>query len=196
MSMTITYELGNSLYINITNRCTNRCSFCIRNFTDGLSRQNLWLEREPTVEEVMADIDKRNLTKYRELVFCGYGEPMMRTDDLLEICKRLKERYHVSIRVNTNGHANLIYGQDITPRLAGLVDAVSISLNAKNAQAYQEICQSEFGEGAYEAVLDFAARVQKYVPIVVLSVVGVIPEEDIMVCEEIARRIGAEFRVR
>jgi radical SAM enzyme (TIGR04100 family) len=197
MSMTITYELGNSLYINITNRCTNRCSFCVRNYTTGLGDGlNLWLEREPTVAEVLADIQKRDIAKYKELVFCGYGEPMIRADDVLEICKKLKENCQVPIRINTNGHANLIYGRDITPLLKGLADSISISLNAKNAQGYQKICQSEFGEKAYDAVLDFTAKVKKYVPKVILSVVDVIPAKDIEACREIARRLGADFRIR
>ncbi len=195
--MIITYELGNSLYINITNRCTNSCVFCVRNNPGGISRGiNLWLEREPTVNEVLADIRKRDINKYREFVFCGYGEPMLRTYDIIEISKRLKEAYGMPIRINTNGHANLIFGQDITPQLAGLVDAVSISMNAKNGRDYQEQCQSEYGERAYEAMLEFAARCKKYIPCVTLSVVDVMPSEDIQSCREIARRIGVGFRVR
>ena len=33
--MTITYEVGNSLYLIITKRCSNRCDFCIRQNGDG-----------------------------------------------------------------------------------------------------------------------------------------------------------------
>jgi len=197
MSMTITYELGNSLYINITNRCTNHCSFCIRNSSDGVgSGIDLWLEREPTVEEVLKDIQTRDIFSYREFVFCGYGEPMMRVDDIIEICKKLKELYNIPIRINTNGHGNLIYGKDITPLLAGWVDYISISLNAKDAQAYQAICVSDYGERAFEAMLDFAAKCKKYVPKVALSVVDVMSREDIQACREIAERIGVDFRVR
>lgn len=197
MSMTITYELGNSLYINITNRCTNRCSFCVRNYTTGLGDGlNLWLEREPTVDEVVVDIRKRDVSRYQEFVFCGYGEPMTRTYDLLEICKKLKESYAIPIRVNTNGHANLICGKDITPQLQGLVDCISISLNAKNARAYQEICQSDYGEKAFDALLDFTVKAKQYVPKVVLSVVNIMPREDLQACKEIALRIGVDFRIR
>ncbi|SCM81200.1 Radical SAM, TatD-associated, bacteria (fragment) [uncultured Sporomusa sp.] len=145
--MTITYEWGDSLYINITNRCTNNCTFCVRNNQEGISRgMNLWLEREPTVSEVLADIQARDIYKYREFVFCGYGEPMLRTYDIIEICRYLKSAYNMPIRINTNGHANLICGQDVTSQLAGLVDAVSISMNAKNSKEYQELCQSDYGE--------------------------------------------------
>ncbi|WP_223226336.1 TatD family nuclease-associated radical SAM protein [Sporomusa sp. GT1] len=195
--MTITYEWGDSLYINITNRCTNNCTFCVRNNQEGISRgMNLWLEREPTVSEVLADIQARDIYKYREFVFCGYGEPMLRTYDIVEICRCLKNTYNIPIRINTNGHANLICGQDITSQLAGLVDAVSISMNAKNNKEYQELCQSDYGEKAYEAMLAFAAKCKKYIPQVVLSVVDVMSDDNIQSCREIANRIGVDFRVR
>lgn len=197
MSLTMTYELGNALYINITNRCTNRCSFCVRNHTSGLGDGlNLWLEREPGVAEVIEDIKKRDVSQYEEIVFCGYGEPMTRAYDLLDICKQLKESYTIPIRVNTNGQANLIYGTDITPLLQGLVDCISISLNAKNARAYQEICQSEYGEKAFDALLDFTVKAKKYVPKVVLSVVNIMSGEDLRACKEIALGIGIDFKIR
>lgn len=195
--MTITYELGDSLYINITNRCTNNCTFCVRHHPEGISQgMNLWLEREPTVSEVLADIQARDIYKYREFVFCGYGEPMLRTYDIMEICRYLKKVYNIPIRINTNGHANLICGQDITSQLAGLVDAVSISMNAKNAKEYQKLCKSDYGEQAYDALLEFAAKCKRYIPRVVLTVVDVMPNEDIQSCREIASRIGTDFRVR
>lgn len=197
MSLIITYELGNSLYINVTNRCTNNCSFCVRNNKDGVaSGINLWLEREPTVAEVIEDIQKREISKYKEFVFCGYGEPMMRTYDMIEICKTLKEKYNLLIRINTNGHANLICGKDITPQLAGWVDHISISMNAKDRQGYQAMCLSDYGETAFEAMLDFAAKCKNYIPKVVLSVVDVISKEDIQCCRKIARSIDVDFRVR
>ncbi len=195
--MIITYELGKSLYINITNRCTNCCSFCIRKNADGVgSGIDLWLEREPSVDEIIEDIRKRDISTYKELVFCGYGEPLMRTDDIIEVCKKLKSKYSIPIRINTNGQANLIYGKDITPQLHGLVDYISISLNAKDGQAYQALCQSQYGEKAFAAILDFAEKCKQYIPKVVLTVVDVLPEEDIQACREIARRIGVDFRVR
>lgn len=195
--MTITYELGKSLYINITNRCTNNCLFCIRNISEGVgSGENLWLEREPTVDEVIEDIQSRDISQYDEFVFCGYGEPMMRAYDIIEICKRLKEKYALPIRINTNGHANLVCGKDITPQLEGLVDAVSISMNAKDNQAYQAICRSKYGERAYAAMLDFAVRCKEHIPKVVLTVVNLISGEDIRYCQEIAQRIGIDFRIR
>lgn len=195
--MTVIYESGNSLYINLTNRCSNDCSFCVRNFTDGIAEgQSLWLESEPSIESVVAEIQKKQVGRYKEFVFCGYGEPMMRAADVLEICRRLKTMFLIPIRMNTNGQANLICGQDITPQFKGLIDVVSISLNAKNQQDYQKICRSVYGEKAYEAILDFAVRCQAYVPKVLLSVVDVITKEDIDACREIARRAGFELRVR
>jgi TatD family-associated radical SAM protein len=121
---------------------------------------------------------------------------MMRAYDIIEICKRLKELYDIPIRINTNGHANLVYGEDITPRLAGLVDIVSISMNARDSQAYQAICQSKFGEDAFKAMLDFAVKCKEHVPKVILTVVNLISREDIQYCQEIAQSIGADFRVR
>lgn len=196
--MIITYELGQSLYINITNRCSNCCTFCIRDKADGVGDGiDLWLEREPTVAEIVADIEQRDVSRYKELVFCGYGEPLMRAVEVIEIGKILKNKFAATpIRINTNGQANLIYGKDITPQLQGLVDYISISLNAKNGQAYQALCQSEYGEKAFAAILDFAVKCKQYIPKVVLTVVDVLPAEDIEACREIARRIGVDFRVR
>lgn len=197
MLMTITYEVGNSLYLNITNRCTNNCTFCVRNNSEGVGDGlNLWLEKEPTVDEVFEDIQKREISEYKEFVFCGYGEPMMRTNDLIEICKKLKAYYNIPIRINTNGQANLINEKDITPQLEGWVDSISISLNAKDKQAYQALCLSDFGETAFEGILDFANKCKKYIPNVIFSVVDLISREDIQACRQIAEGIGVDFRVR
>ena len=197
MSMTITYEVENSLYLNITNRCSNNCTFCVRNNSDGVvDGTNLWLEKEPTVDEVFEDIQKREISKYKEFVFCGYGEPMMRTYDLIEICKKLKDKYNIPIRINTNGQANLIYEKDITPQLEGWVDSISISMNAKDKQEYQALCLSDFGETAFEGMLDFAAKCKKYIPNVGFSVVDLISREDIQACRQIADGLGVDFRVR
>ncbi|MCL2838932.1 MAG: TatD family nuclease-associated radical SAM protein [Oscillospiraceae bacterium] len=195
--MIITYELGNSLYINMTNRCSNDCEFCVRNLRDDVNGQdNLWLEREPTVDEIMEDISKRDLSKYDEIVFCGFGEPMIRYDDVLNIAARLKASNSPPIiRVNTNGHGNLIAGRDITPELAGKIDVVSISLNAKNAAEYDKVCRSEYSEAAYAAMLDFAKLASKYAR-VILTVVDDMNAGDIEACRKIAKNLGVDFRVR
>ena len=197
--MTITYELGNSLYVNITNRCSNACTFCVRNQHDNVNgKDNLWLDREPTLDEVKADFETRDLDKYDAVVFCGYGEPMMRTDIIVETSKWLKDRHpNLKIRINTNGQANLIYNRDVTPKLCGIIDCVSISLNAENAEKYQQICKSQFGTAAYPALLEFACLAKRYVPEVVLSVVDkVMSESEIEACRKIAEDCGVSFRVR
>lgn len=197
--MTITYECYNSLYVNITNRCSNKCAFCVRDKHDSVNEgDNLWLEREPSVDEIKADFEKRSLSDYDEIVFCGYGEPFERFDDVMVIAKWLKENNSgIKIRVNTNGQGSLIAGRDITPEMQGLVDTVSISLNAENAEKYQKICKSEFGaEAAFEGVLDFARRSRKFVPSVVFTVVDIMSKSEIENCKKIADECGVKFRVR
>ena len=196
--MNITYTIMNSLYVNLTNRCTNRCVFCVRDLAPGKPYPDLWLERDPTVDEVMADFSSYNsLNKFSEIVFCGYGEPTCRLYDMLEICKKLREITATPIRVNTNGHASLILGEDTPPLFKGLVDCVSVSLNAADPITYNRICRPRFGEDAFPAVVRFAREVVRYVPTVILTVVrSTIPEEDIERCAKIAEDIGAKFRIR
>ncbi len=196
--MTITYEYGDALYVNLTNRCSNACTFCVRNNHDDVNgKDNLWLDREPTLEEIKEDFLKRDLSRYSSVVFCGYGEPTIRFEVMLQTAKWLKEIHpSLPIRLNTNGHANLICARDITPEMKGVFDCVSISLNAENAEKYQAICQCEYGEAGYEALLDFAKKVKVYVPEVVLSVVDVMEESEIEACRQIAQECGVSFRVR
>lgn len=196
--MTITYELGSSLYVNITNRCSNACTFCVRNKHDTVNgKDNLWLDREPTIDEIKTDFKRRDLSEYDDVVFCGYGEPMMRADVVIEIAKWLKKNHpDIKIRINTNGQANIIYKKDITPQLEGIIDCVSISLNAENAEKYQKLCKSEFGEEAYTGLLEFARLAKRHVPEVVLSVVDIMKPEEIEQCRKIAEDCGVTFRVR
>ncbi len=188
------YTLGNSLYVNVTNRCTNRCTFCIRDH-GNVGGYDLWLEKEPSLEEMCKAMDGIDWKHYQEVVFCGYGEPLMRLDEVVALASEIKRRTTLPVRVNTNGHANIIYGKDITPRLAG-IDTLSISLNAKDGKQYDEICKPAF-EGAFEAVKQFARLSKNHVGEVVLSVVDtVISPEDIEKCREIAEGIGVPLRVR
>ena len=198
--MTITYKVGDGLYVNMTNECTNSCDFCIRQNGEGAYGSDpLWLEREPTKEEVLCDIlgafDKES---YSELVFCGYGEPTCRLVDMLWVCKEIKSALpSIKIRLNTNGQADLICGKDTSSMFEGLIDSISISLNSADAKKYQDVCHSIYGETAYTAMLSFAHNVAKYVPDVAFSVVrGFLSEEDISVCEDIARSAGVRLRVR
>ncbi|MBO5929694.1 MAG: radical SAM protein [Clostridia bacterium] len=196
MFLTICYVLENTLYINLTNRCTNRCTFCVRDKDCGIGDVNLWLEREPTQEEIIADIDKFNPQNYDEVVFCGYGEPTMRLDVLLSCAKHIKEQYGAKVRINTNGQANLYYKKDITPQLSGLIDVVSISLNAKNAEEYDALCKSVYGKESFSALIAFAKACTAHVDTVIMSVVDILPKEDIAECRVIAETAGARLRVR
>lgn len=198
--MTITYKVGTGLYVNMTNKCTNACDFCIRNNGDGAYGSDpLWLEREPEREEVLDDIKRAwEQDDYSELVFCGFGEPTCRLFDMLWVCEELKKSTPgMKIRLNTNGQSDLIWEQDTAPLFEGKVDFVSISLNSADAKKYQDVCHSDFGERAYGAMLDFAKNVQKYVPDVAFSVVrGFLSEDDIKTCEQIAKETGVRLRVR
>lgn len=195
-AMNIAYPFDGKLYINMTNRCTNKCKFCIRFTPSGVDGQDLWLEHEPSVEEIKTALVAAGYEKHSEIVFCGYGEPMLRWKEVVEVARFIKDTTGAKIRVNTNGHANRAAGKDITPELKGLVDVISISLNAKNAAEYNEICVCDYGEDGFYEMLDFAKKAKEFVPRVVLSVVDTIPEEDIEACRKIAEDIGVEYRVR
>ena len=196
-AMTVTYEVGSGLYINLTNRCTNRCSFCIRNNGEGAyGSDSLWLEREPTVDEVLKSVESRDMTKYREVVFCGYGEPSYRLFDMVEIAQELKRRYGKSVRVNTNGHASLITGKEVAEAFS-VFDSVSISLNAPNAEKYNEICHPVYKNSAFDAVVEFAENVKKYVQSVSFSVVReFLSEEELEACRAISLALDIPLRVR
>ncbi|HKK96210.1 MAG TPA: TatD family nuclease-associated radical SAM protein [Anaerovoracaceae bacterium] len=193
----IYYNYGRSLYINMTNLCCNRCEFCIRNMADSLgSADSLWLKREPKYYELIEGLEEINLNSYDEIVFCGYGEPTERIDDLINLTKEIKSRANVMVRINTNGLGNLINGYDITPLLENVIDSVSVSLNATDAASYNDLCHPKFGLDAYPALIEFTQKVKKHVPDVRMSVVSVISTEDIKKCERIANDLGVKFRVR
>ena len=194
--MIITYTHQDGLYINMTNRCSNRCDFCVRSYGDTIYG-DLWLEREPTVEEILSAIDAYDLSKFSELVFCGYGEPTERLYDMLAVCRAVRQKSDIAIRLNTNGQSELINGADTTHLFTSLFDVVSISLNAADAASYDAACHSEFGEDAYPAILAFAKNVKPYVGEVILTVVDTtIPPSAIERCREIAAEIGVKLRVR
>ena len=197
--MTATYRVGDGLYVNLTNRCPCACTFCIRQNGDGVyGSDSLWLEREPTAAEVCESIEK-NLGNCTELVFCGYGEPTERLDTLLDVAGRFKKTHpEMPIRVNTNGLADLIAGEPTAHRFRGLVDAISISLNAPTAEEYVALCRPKFGSAAYPALLKFAEDVKGFVKDVVLTVVGtesLTPEKE-EACRRVAVEHGVMLRVR
>lgn len=196
--MTITYPVKRGLYVNMTNRCPCACTFCLRKNGDSVYGSDpLWLDREPTVEEICRSIDQADPFRYEEIVFCGYGEPTERLDELLEVAAYLKKKGDIKIRINTNGLADLIAGERCAPRLQGLIDTVSVSLNATCAEDYLRIVRPTFGIGSYEAMLRFTKDCTSFVPHVVMTVVDVVtsPEEQEKsrrICEE----LGATLRIR
>ncbi len=196
--MTITYPVRNGVYVNMTNRCPCACTFCLRSHAPGVYGSDpLWLEHEPTVEEVEQSLAAWDLSKKEEVVFCGYGEPTERLPELLEVAAWLKMKSSIPIRINTNGLADLIWGEPTAPWLAGKIDCVSVSLNATNAEEYEKVCRPKFGIGSYDAMLKFTKECTQYVPHVVMTVVDQVttPEEQEK-AREICRAVGATLRIR
>lgn len=194
----IIYRYGSRYYINMTNRCPCRCVFCVRDQTPTLGdADSLWLDREPTVQEVKEALLALDLSSTEEIVFCGYGEPTERFDNLKEIAAFIHSDLRKRVRLDTNGLGSLINGRDIVPELKGLVDSVSISLNAKDADEYLEVTRSKFGFGSYQAVLDFISECRSTIDGVTVSIVGgSIPQESEEECARIAQRMNVAFRVR
>ena len=171
-AMNILYPIGDKLYVNLTNRCSCDCTFCLRNVADGAhGSDTLWLRHEPTFEEVMAAFDEQDMDAFTEVVFCGYGEPTCAFDVLVPVAREVRQRFGKPVRVNTNGQGSLICGRDIAPEMEGVVDALSISLNTPDAQRYLELTRSRFGREAFPAMLDFAREARAYVPNVVMTIV-------------------------
>lgn len=196
--MTVLYIIKNSIYVNLTNRCTCACTFCLRHNGDGVfGSDSLWLEREPSYEEVIAEFEKYPLEQYDEVVFCGYGEPTERLDCLLRVAAWIKERSNISIRINTNGLSDLSHQKKTAPLLKGLIDTVSISLNADNRDTYLELTRSRFGIGSFDAMLAFAEECKEYVPHVVMTIVDVVTsKEEQENCRAICDKIGVTLRIR
>ena len=196
--MTITYAAGSAIYVNMTNRCPCACTFCLRHNKDHVfNSDSLWLDREPSVKEVCESLDAWDLKEYQEIVFCGYGEPTERLYDLLEVAKHIRTESNIKIRINTNGLADLIWQEMTAPKLEGLIDAVSISLNATNKEEYLKVVRPKFGIDSYDAMLKFAKDCTRYVPSVIMTVVDVVtsPEEQER-CRAICESVGATLRIR
>lgn len=189
----IVYEIDDKVYINTTNRCSNSCTFCVRTTSDEYAKYDLWLNKEPTSDEIIAALNG-HLDK-QEYVFCGYGEPLYRLDAIITVGKYLKDMGKI-VRVNTNGQADLIIGKGVADKLIGCVDIVSISLNEVNAKDYQKICRCEYGEEGYYSMLRFAAECVQAGLKVKMSVVDIIGKEKLLEARRIAESVGAELRVR
>ena len=196
--MEILYKVHNNLYVNLTNKCPCACTFCLRQNMDHVGEsKSLWLEMEPSAEEVIAEFAKFDMSRFNEVVFCGFGEPTEAFEVLKKVAAFVKETYHMPMRLNTNGLGNLVNGRDITPEMEGLIDTVSISLNTPNADRYHELVRSKFGDKSFDAMLGFARSSTKYVPNVVMTTVDTtITKEEEEECRRICDSIGAKYRIR
>ena len=196
--MEILYKVHNNLYINLTNRCTYSCTFCLRQKMDKVGESDtLWLIREPTAEEVIEEFKKWDVDSFHEIVFCGFGEPTEAFDVLKKVAEFIKSKYNKPIRLNTNGVGNLINKRNIAPELKGLIDTVSISLNNPDPEEYAKLVRSKYGVKSFQEMIDFAKECKKYVPNVVMSTVDTtISHEEEKKCKEICDKIGAEYRIR
>lgn len=190
---------GKNIYVNMTNKCPCNCVFCLRHTKEQREDNTLWLkDGEPSVEEVLAEFAKYDLSVIGEIVFCGFGEPLERLYDIVKVIDSLKlQNANLKFRVNTVGLANLIHEKDVTSELAGRFDTVSISLNAPTAEEFLELTRSKFGIKSYEALKEFAVLAKKQVPNVVLTVVDkVMSPEKIEQCRKICDELGVNLRVR
>ena len=196
--MEILYKVHNGLYVNLTNRCSCACTFCLRQSMDSIGESSsLWLEREPTAREVIAEFGKWDLARLDEVVFCGFGEPTCALPVLLEVAQWVKTNTSLPVRINTNGQGDLIAGRDISGDLAPWVDTVSISLNHPDPAQYQALVRSRFGDGAYPAMLEFARRcAEKGIHVILTTVDTTITHAEEARCREICASIGADYRIR
>ena len=211
MANILVYVLDGKIYINLTNKCTNDCIFCLRKDKSDVKGQELWLESEDfgadeVIEQLVEKLNSLKVEKLEneitiqplEIIFCGYGEPMLKLDILKEVAKYIKENIpQVKVRVNTNGHANYVYKRNVVPELKGLVDEFSVSLNGENSKEYDELSRPVF-EGAYEEVTKFIQSCSKEGIDVVASVVEGYKGRHINLekCEQISSELGAKFRAR
>lgn len=193
----IVYTYENSVYMNITNRCPCSCVFCIRSNGDGLGSSDcLWLKKDPTLDEIKQEIDSFDFSPYKEVVFCGYGEPTEALDNLIESAKYLKEKYGLKIRLNSNGLSDLINHKPTAKLLGSVVDSISISLNAPNADRYHKVSRSRYGTEAFPALLKFAEECKNCIPSIKFTVVDVITKEEIAQCQQLADKMNIPLRVR
>lgn len=192
---TIVYEAHGNLYLNITNRCTADCVFCIKRYSDGVYGYNLRLSKEPALSQIIKELSGFELSQYKEVVFTGFGEPLVRLDDVLEITKWLTKR-GIPVRLDTIGHAKLLYpGRNVACELAESgMKVVSISLNAHDAETYNQLCDPKYIK-AYEKMLEFARDVSKAGMELRFTVVN-LPLVDVGKCRKIAKEYCAELKVR
>ena len=196
--MNIFYRLGQKLYVNITNACPCACVFCIRDTTNSVGdAESLWLSHEPSLDEILTAFNKRSdIKQVTEIVFCGYGEPLERANDVIEICKYIKSTYPtLPIRINTNGLVKLINPDFEISKLA-VVDSVSISLNADDAEEYMRLVNPRFGEPSFEALLEFSKAVSEFTEVTLTVVEDVLSPERVERCKAIAESLNLPLRIR
>ncbi len=195
--MTIFYKFEGKLYINITNGCPCRCVFCIRDNGDSISdNDSLWLEHEPSFDEICEAFDSFDKTGMTDAVFCGYGEPTVRADMVVKVAEYIKANSDLSIRLNTNGLVKLIHPDFDVERFRGAIDSVSISLNAPTAARYNEVTRPSFGEKSFDVMLKFAEDMKSVCGKVGFTVVDVISDEEISACRKLSDDMGIPLRVR
>ena len=197
MAMTILYPVGEHLYVNLTNKCPCACTFCIRQNGDGAyGSDSLWLQHDPTLAEVKKAFEAWNLADFTELVFCGYGEPTEALEILLLTAQYAKTLPGCPpVRLNTNGLSDLIHGKKTAQLLEGLIDTVSISLNAGTEKEYLAVTRPKW-DNAFSAMQQFAVDCRQYVKQVMFTVVDVIPKEEIEAAQQVADSLGIPLRVR
>ena len=199
---TLVYTINNepnpkTVYVNLTNACTNSCVFCLREQKDDVCGAEMWHDDKYTLDDIIEQFNSYNPVP-QNVVFCGYGEPFLKKDMMKAFAQYLRENHpEIKIRVNTNGHANAIYKTNVAKEFKGLLDEASVSLNSDNAKQYNEICQPKI-ENAYEAVKDFLKSCKEAGIKTYASIVTGFDEREINVknCEKIATELGAEFRNR
>ena len=193
---TFVYVLDGNLYINLTNKCSNACDFCVRNERSSYYGHYLWLKNEVTVEKVIEQTRALgDLKKYKEAVFCGFGEPTYRMAEMVALCDYFHEK-GLKTRLNTNGQGNLINKRDIVPELKDKLDLVNVSLNASCAEKYQPICRSQYGESGFTAMIEFAKLcVRAGVPCR-FSIVDCIGEEEVEACKRLSESVRVPLYIR
>jgi cyclic pyranopterin phosphate synthase len=194
----IVYWIDNTLYLNITNHCSNNCYFCLKRYRRGVNGFNLKLTKEPPTAEITdALAEVLHMRSWTGLVFCGFGEPTERLDVLLEVARWIRQHYGrpLQIRLDTNGHGYVLNsGRDLAAELkAAGVDKASVSLNAGDAETYVEICKPVFPK-AYEAVLGFICKAKLVLDVEVTAVR--LPEVDLTQVQSVADSLCVPFKIR